>query len=171
MLRIGPSEAARLPEFRTFWEAAIAWQVERGVASHPEFPKSLIVSEIAAGRHFMALREDGECAGFFSVTLSDKVIWRERDRDDGIYIHRMCVNPRARGSQFAAAVFAWAGPYARSLGRSFVRMDTWADNPALVAYYQKCGFRLVGEQAIGHEPTLSSHYQGITLALFENPAS
>ncbi len=126
---------------------------------------------MAAGLHFMGLRGDDLCVGFFSVTLGDRGIWGERDRDDGIYIHRMCVNPSARGERFSAAVLEWAYGYAAGRGRAFVRMDTWADNERLVAYYQGCGYRLVGFQDIGHDPSLSAHYHGIRLALFENPVA
>lgn len=192
MLRIVPSDPARLAEFREFWNAAIAYQAAQGVARSPLFPAAIIVAEItdpppaitapphaiadppaamASGRHFMGLRDDGACAGFFSVTLSDKAIWRERDRDDAIYIHRMCVNPRVRGARFSAEVLRWARGYAVAHAREFVRMDTWADNERLIAYYQACGYHLVGWQPIGHDPSLSSHYHGITLALFENAAA
>ncbi len=171
MLRIVPSVSSRLAEFRQFWDAAVAWQTARGLPLSPPFPEHLIRPEMADGLHFMGLRRDDLCAGFFSVTLSDRVLWGERDRDDGIYIHRMCVNPLAKGERFAAGVLAWAHGHAAGRGRAFVRLDTWADNDRLVAYYGGCGYRLVGFRDVGDAPTLSAHYHGIRLALFENPVA
>ncbi len=171
MIRIVPSRPSRLAEFREFWDAAVAYQTRHGVARWPVFPESIITAEIGAARHFMALRDDEVCAGFFSVTPSDKGIWKERDRNDAIYIHRTCVNPRARGGSLAADVLKWAYGYAAGCGRGFVRMDTWGDNDRLIDYYKACGYQPAGFQHIGNDPSLPAHYHGIRLALFENPVA
>jgi len=168
--RIVPSQPAHLEEFRRHWDAARAFQAARNLPQSPVFPEEQLRRDMADGGHFRGVREDDTCVGFFSVTLSDTPIWGEREQGDAIYIHRMCVNPAARGAGFSADVLIWARGHAASLGRERVRMDTWASNRALVDYYRRCGFEFIGLQDIGHDPALSSHYHGITLALFENPA-
>ncbi len=171
MIRIVPSRPSRLAEFREYWDAAVAYQTRYGVARSPVFPDSIIAGEIGVERHFMALRDDEVCAGFFSVTASDRGIWGERDRDDAIYIHRMCVNPLAKGGSLASDALKWAYGYAAGRGRRFVRMDTWGDNDRLIDYYKACGYRPAGFKDIGNDPGLSAHYHGIRLALFENPVA
>lgn len=168
--RIVRSDPAQLAEFRGYWQAAIEFQARHGYPSSPVFPEALLLSEMQGGRHFAGVRADGVCTGFFSLTLTDEPIWGERERGDAVYVHRMCSNPAVRGSALASAVLLWARQHARSLGRNFVRMDTWAANRRLVDYYVACGYRYIGDQPMGHDPRLSAHYHGIDLALFENPA-
>ena len=169
-MRIVPSTPSCLPEFRRLWDAAAVFQASLQAPAWNAFPEAIIAADIADGRHFMAHADDGACGGYFSIVWRDEAIWLERDRDDAIIIHRMCGNPAVRGGRFAPLVFEWALTYAAAVGRSFVRMDTWAENGRLIAYYERCGFTRVGTRTIGDEPRLPPHYQGISLALFENPA-
>ena len=83
----------------------------------------------------------------------------------------MCGNAAVRGGRFAARVFDWAIRFAIGAGRAFVRMDTWAEKEGPIAYYERCGFVRVGTRVIGDERRLPPHYQGISLALFENAVS
>ncbi|MFL5576801.1 MAG: hypothetical protein ACJ79S_12610, partial [Gemmatimonadaceae bacterium] len=55
----------------------------------------------------------------------------------------------------------------RALGRAGLRMDTWASNEALVAFYERQGFRVVGRRRIGVEPRLPAHYHGNEFTLLE----
>ena len=167
--RIVPSQLAQLADFRAYWQAAVEYQKRHGYPSNSAFPEALLRAEIGKGTHFSGMRADGVCTGYLSVTLEDPAIWGEREHGDAIYIHRMVANPAVRGGALTRDVLAWAKEHARSLGRRYVRMDTWAVNRRLVDYYVSCGYRHIGEQAIGKDPRLLPHYHGITLALFENP--
>jgi GNAT superfamily N-acetyltransferase len=115
--------------------------------------------------------EHGDLAGFFSVALSDAQIWGDKEQGNAIYIHRMCVNPDRKGTDFTRTVLAWACEHAFSLGRTFVRMDTWGDNQRLVEYYTRCGFGYIGDRQLGVVPDLPAHYSNTRLALFENLVS
>lgn len=169
-MKFRTSTSADVPAFRRFWESAVSYQQARQLPLWPPFPVEQIESEIQAGLHFSSDFADGAMAGYFSVALSDEIIWAGRERGDAIYIHRMCVNPMRKGSNLTPAVLAWAKGYALSLGRTFVRMDTWADNEKLVEYYIKCGFRYVGDRQLSSAPGLPAHYSHTRLALFQNPA-
>ena len=167
-MEIRPSSSSHAQEFRRFWEAALEYQRSSGLPLWPPFPTELIDSEVRDGLHFSAFTPDGRMAGFFSLILSDPLIWEEQEKGDAIYIHRMCVNPACKGQRLAASVLAWAYGYAASLGRRFVRMDTWADNEKLMTYYTACGFRVAKIRKIGIIPGLSPHYYHNNLAMFEN---
>jgi hypothetical protein len=80
----------------------------------------------------------------------------------------MCVNPLRKGSNLAQSVLAWSHGYASSLGRKFIRMDTWADNQRLVSYYVGCGFHYIGDRKLGDVVGLPPHYSNTRLALFQN---
>jgi ribosomal protein S18 acetylase RimI-like enzyme len=170
-IRIIRSDPSHLPAFDALWQQAAVFQARIGAPAWTAFPGAIIAADMAEARHFMGERTDGVCAGFFSMVWRDEAIWQERDRDDAVYIHRMCGNPETRGDRFAAHVFAWALRFARATDRACVRMDTWAENARLIAYYERCGFVRVGTRTIGDEPRLPPHYQGISLALFENPVN
>lgn len=63
---------------------------------------------------------------------------------------------RVTAGDVLAAVFSvayedsaiWAHKECVALGRDGLRMDTWAANAALVTYYQRLGFELVGTRCI-----------------------
>ena len=167
-MKIQPSTAASENKFREFWSAAIAYQVAKQLPLWSPYPEQKIKDEIQAGLHFSVFTPDDVMAGFFSLALSDALIWGEKERGDAIYIHRMCVNPDRKGSNLTTTVLSWAYGYAAGAGRKFIRMDTWGDNQRLVNYYIACGFRHIGNRQLGASPELPSHYNNISLAYFEN---
>lgn len=167
-MHIAATDPSCLPLFRELWDAAAVFQRSIGAPAWAEFPERILAGDMAEGRHFMGVRDDGACLGYFSIIWRDEAIWQQRDRDDAIYIHRMCGNASTRGRSFTVGVFDWAMSFAARAGRAFVRMDTWAENARLIAYYERCGFVRIGTRVIGDEPRLPPHYQGISLALFEN---
>jgi GNAT superfamily N-acetyltransferase len=168
-MKIHRSASSSESRFRDFWDAALSYQKSVGSAVWPPYPAKKISAEILSGQHFSVFLPDDVLAGYFSLALSDELIWEEKERGDAVYIHRMCVNPICRGKNLAAAILAWAYGFATDAGRKFVRMDTWGHNHRLVNYYVACGFRLSGSRQLGIVPGLSPHYSNVYLALFENP--
>ncbi len=130
------------------------------------FERSLIEKEIAEQRQWKIVMGD-DIACIFAVTYNDAAIWRERDSDPSIYIHRIVTNPDFRGSAFVRDIVAWAIPFCVQNGKKFIRMDTWADNPKLIAYYQTFGFKYMGDTQPENVDGLPKHYSGNPLALFE----
>lgn len=169
-MKIRPSIHSDVRTFRSFWDAALAYQKGRQLPLWPPFPESHIEQEIQAGLHFSSDFPNGVLAGYFSVALSDELIWAREERGDAVYIHRMCVNPLRRGSNLAQSVLVWSREYALSVGRKFIRMDTWADNQRLVGYYIDCGFHYIGDRQLGDVTGLPPHYSNTRLALFQNTA-
>lgn len=169
-MKIRPSTAASNNQFRDFWNAAISYQASRELPLWPPYPEQQIEDEIRAGLHFSAFTPGEVLAGYFSLALSDELIWGDKERGDAIYIHRMCVNPNQKGNWLTASVLAWANEYALNIGRKFTRMDTWGDNQRLVDYYVACGFRHIENRRLGSVPGLPPHYHNTNLALFENAA-
>jgi GNAT superfamily N-acetyltransferase len=166
-MRIHRSSQSNVSAFLDFWNSAISYQRTKNLPLWPPYPEAMISEEIDSGLHFSAYFADGDLAGYFSVALSDALIWEE-EQGNAIYIHRMCVNPNRRGSNLASSVLVWAYQHAFSLGRNFVRMDTWGDNKRLVDYYVKSGFRYIGDRRLGVVLDLPPHYSNTNLALFEN---
>ena len=167
-MRIHPSTTSSENKFRDFWSAAISYQVSKQLPLWSPYPEQKIKDEIQTGLHFSVFTPDDVLAGYFSLALSDELIWNKEERGDAIYIHRMCVNPDRKGCNLTTSVLAWAYGYALGVGRKFIRMDTWGNNQRLVNYYVACGFRHIGNRQLGVAPELPPHYHNANLALFEN---
>lgn len=166
-IAIEPSHEGNMEAFSHYWNSAVAYQQANRLPSWPSFPEPTIRAEIRDGLHFQATYE-GQILGYFSLALNDPIIWQDLEKGDAIYIHRICVNPSIRGQKLASRVFDWACSYCTSLGRKYVRMDTWASNKGLIDYYEKCGFRVLKFKQLGVMPELPSHYSNIELVMFQN---
>ena len=132
------------------------------------FERSLIETEIAEHRQWKII-VGNDIACIFAVTYNDASIWRERDLEPSVYIHRIVTHPAFRGRAFVRDIIAWAHIFCQENDKRFIRMDTWADNPKLIEYYINCGFNFVGTSQPENLDGLPKHYSGNPLALFEIP--
>lgn len=166
LMRVEPAALPDLPAIRAAYADARRIQREQNAILWPEFPDESIVAEIEAGRLFRVM--DGDAlVGVFSVTYEDEAIWGELERGEHIYLHRIARASTYRGKGLMEAVLAWARAHCRAVGRAGLRMDTWASNEALVSFYERHGFRVVGGRRIGVEPRLPPHYHGGEFTLLE----
>lgn len=165
-MRVEPAALSDLPAIRAAYADARRIQRELNAILWPEFPDEAIVAEVEAGRLFRVM--DGDAlVGVFSVAYEDEAIWGELERGEHIYLHRIARASTYRGRGLIEAVLAWARPHCRALGRAGLRMDTWASNEALVSFYERHGFRVVGRRRIGMEARLPPHYHGGEFTLLE----
>jgi len=142
------------------------YQRKHGYNLWPEFDRQMITKEILEGLHWK-MTEDEQVACVFSVFYSDPVIWKEKDQDDAIYLHRIATNPEFKGRNFISHIVQWSKIHARENNRQYIRMDTWGDNDNLSGYYMKAGFKFLKKQHITKDESLPPHYWGIYLNLFE----
>jgi ribosomal protein S18 acetylase RimI-like enzyme len=165
-MRVEPATPADLPAVRAAYADARAIQRAQHAVVWPEFGDAAILAEIAAGQLFRLV--DGDAiVGVCSVAAEDPAIWGDRERGAHLYLHRIARAPNGRG--LLDVVLAWAHARCRALGRAGLRMDTWASNGALVAYYQRLGFAVVGQRRLAADDRLPAHYHGIEVALLEAP--
>lgn len=132
----------------------------------PEFDRRLIETEIQEQRQFKLLIND-RIACVWAITFSDPQIWKQKDADPAIYIHRIATNPDFRGQQFVIKIVAWAKAFARSHKKQFIRLDTCGHNTGLIDHYQKCGFTFLGISKIKNSEGLPSHYNNADVCYFE----
>lgn len=130
------------------------------------FERSLVETEIREHRQWKIL-VDNQIACIFVISHRDPLIWKEKDNDNSIYIHRIVTNPSFRGQAFVKEIVAWARRYAKETGKGFIRMDTWGDNQKLIDYYVECGFEFLGTTIPEKTNEMPKHYEGISLGLFE----
>lgn len=138
--------------------AARDLQTERGMVVWPVFDTALVEQEIREGRQWKIV-EEGTMACNWAVTFEDREIWGGRDRQDAVYIHRLCSHPRYRGKRYVEVVVDWAKAYARQLGKRYVRLDTLGHNTGLIRHYTSAGFTFLGIFELTDTATLPLHYQ------------
>lgn len=167
-MRVEPATSADLPAVRAAYADGRRIQREQGSTVWPEFSDAAILAEIEGGQLFRVV-DGAMLAGVFSVAHEDPAIWGDHERGEHIYLHRIARAAGYPGRGLVDAVLAWAAARCEGLGRSGLRMDTWAGNEALIAYYGRFGFTLVDRRRIAADPRLAPHYHGIELALLERP--
>ncbi|WP_406825059.1 GNAT family N-acetyltransferase [Pedobacter sp. KACC 23697] len=164
-LQVQNSLSADIDTIFGFYNMAIAHQKKVFNKHWQGFSREMVQTEIDENRQYKILA-DGTVACVFAVTFNDQLIWGERDHD-AIYIHRIVTHPAFRGYSFVKEIIKWAKVFAAENGIKFIRMDTWADNEKLLAYYTGCGFDYVGVVSMEKTDGLPKHYEGISLSLFE----
>jgi len=166
-MRVAPATLADLPAIRAAYADGRAMQRESGSPLWPEFPDSAILAEISSGALHRVV-DDNALVGVFSAVYEDAALWGERERGAHIYLHRIARASTYPGRGLVDAILDWAQARAEELGLEGLRMDTWASNDALIAFYGKRGFTLVGRARIPDDSPLP-HYRGLELALMERP--
>ena len=165
-IQIQNSQSNDIDTIFDFYDLAVAHQKKVFNKHWQGFSRELVQTEINEKRQYKIL-DNGQMAAIFAVTFNDPEIWEEKDAQPSIYIHRIVTHPNFRGYGFVNHIIVWAKEYAQNNQIEFVRMDTWADNEKLLAYYTGCGFHHVGRIEIKANSGLPKHYEGISLNLFE----
>ena len=87
---------------------------------------------------------DGSAIGSLAVYWADPTFWGHQPPDAG-YVHRLVVTREAGGRGHGARLLDWAADRVRARGRHWLRLDCAAGNTTLRAFYERLGFRHVGD--------------------------
>jgi GNAT superfamily N-acetyltransferase len=148
------------------FDQSIIYQERKGYPVWRDYDKSALIND-AENKNQYKIVMDGQIGIAFSVGYTDKIIWREKEKGDSIYLHRIVVNPLFKGLKLFGLILDWAVGHARQRGLCFIRMDTWADNPTIIDYYKTFGFTLTGKFTTPESSELPSHNRNLALALLE----
>lgn len=102
-----------------------------------------LAEAVFGGHAFLALDREGQAVATFSLERADPSSWPETEADAARYLHGFGVRRRASG--LGASLLIWAAERSRSDGADHLRLDCWANNEQLRAYYERQGFRSRGE--------------------------
>ena len=149
-----------------FYDDAIAFQKTVFNKHWKGFDRQMIVAEVLAGKHWKIMM-GGNVACVFEAQLSDPLIWKEKDKDPSIYLHRIVSHSDYRGNNFLGKIIHWAKVFGEQNGLKYIRLDTWGDNPSLINYYVRSGFEHVGFSIPDDFGALPKHYDALSLALLE----
>ena len=145
-------------EILLLYEAARELQTQRKMVVWPFFEKSFIEKEIQEQRQWKIVFEN-LIACNWTITFEDKEIWGQKDKNNAIYIHRICTNPAFRGNRYIDIIVKWAKNYAMQMNKQFVRLDTLGNNTKLIEHYTSAGFDFLGMFELTDTASLPMHYQ------------
>ncbi len=155
-----------LPVIFELFEHSIAYQEKHGYPVWKNYDRGTIRDDIENKNQYKLI-VDGKIGMIFSVGYADKVIWRELDQGDAIYLHRIVVNPAYKGRKIFGLILEWSVEHAKQKGLNSVRMDTWASNAMIISYYTSFGFVIIENYTTPDSPQLPVHNRNLELTLLE----
>ena len=142
MLEVKNTELSDLEQVFELFEHSITYQERNGYPVWRNYDKNAIIKDIEE-RNQYKITVGSKTAIVFSVRYADKVIWRDFDQGDSIYLHRIVVNPEFKGQKLFGAILDWVIGHSNQKGLHSIRMDTWAANPTIIDYYKSFGFTVI----------------------------
>ncbi len=149
-----------------FYDWGRELQQQRSARHWKQFEPETINREIDEGRQWKMVAGE-EVIAVFLTAYEDPFIWGDKGIEPAVYLHRIVTNPDHRGKGVMRDIIAWTRMHAKERGISYLRMDTWGDNPVLLNYYMKHGFKLLGVVTPDNTESLPAHYDCISLGLLE----
>ena len=148
------------------YDEAIKYQRKNNYFGWQQMDIDYLQKEIERKHHYKIV-QDSTIICVFSVIFSDPLIWREMDKGESIYLHRIVGNPNFKGQRQFAKVLQWAIDYSEAHGLKSIRMDTWTANPSIIDFYNKYGFRCVEEFKTGNTKDLPVQHRNLEVTLLE----
>ena len=150
------------------FEHSIKYQQKKGYPVWENYDRNAIINDIGNHNQYKAVLSS-KTAIVFSVCYNDKIIWRELEKGDAIYLHRIVVNPEFKGQKLFGLIVEWSVSHCREKSLKNIRMDTWANNPTIIKYYETFGFRFIENFTTPDSTELPAHNRNLALALLEHP--
>jgi ribosomal protein S18 acetylase RimI-like enzyme len=155
-----------LDKIRWLFEQAMDLQGKNGYIVWSGIDETALEKDIENGLQYKIVQGD-DILCIFSIQRNDPFIWRDKDRNDALYLHRIVVNPDFKGQRQFEKVLNWAKDFARQNNLKFVRMDTWADNLKIIEYYKSFGFEFVEYHRTSDAPELPVQNRNLNVALLQ----
>jgi GNAT superfamily N-acetyltransferase len=150
--RIRPAASGDAEHILSVSDEATAWLVEHGLSGQwgdePPSSEPVFVARVSSwirdGEAVVAIDSNGEVHGYavtgsFPPPYMDPAV-AKRSVEDAYYVYTVasCMRRESRGA--GRRLIMWALEQARASGAIYLRLDCWAENPRLRAYYQGLGF-------------------------------
>jgi GNAT superfamily N-acetyltransferase len=150
----------------TLFDHSVSYQQSNGYPDWENYDRNAIKKDTENKNQYKIMLGD-EIAMVFSACYTDKLIWREMDKGESIYLHRIVVNPACKGRKLFGVLFNWSVSHAKDKGLKNIRMDTWAANNKIIGYYESFGFTLIESYTTPNLEALPVHNRNLAMALLE----
>jgi GNAT superfamily N-acetyltransferase len=164
--RIKNTEMNDLELIFKLFEQSIHYQEKHGYPVWKNYDQNAIIKDIEHKNQYKIVI-GSTIAIAFSVCYQDKVIWRDLDKGNSIYLHRIVVNPAFKGQKLFGKIVDWAIQHCKHRGLNYIRMDTWAANPTIIHYYQGFGFTFIENYTTPDSSELPVHNRNLALTLLQ----
>jgi GNAT superfamily N-acetyltransferase len=148
------AQEADIDAILTIWAEADEWMRQRGIKpGAPPIPlRDIVSNRIKSGACYVVCKDGppSKIVGTITLEWADDGVWSDRPADDACYVHGLATERASAGQGIGIALLRWAEEMARTSGKSYVRLDCDATNPALRAYYDRAGLTHCGDV---HVPT------------------
>jgi len=158
--------AADLPRIYQLFEEAILFQQQNHYTGWPSYDKVFIAEDVK-NKLLYKLIQQGQISCIFSVCYSDVLIWRQMEKGDAIYLHRVVVNRAIKQAKVFGEVLQWAINQAREKQLKYIRLDTWAENEKIVAYYKSYHFDFIEYYTTPDIESLPLQHRKLRVALMQ----
>lgn len=172
-MQIQPARADAMARIKELYDEAIAFQRSNGHPHWQDVNLDVVAADIARGCQH-TLMVERQIAGIFSLcppSVMDHDLWQGWQPTSARYLNRIIVGREWRGQHLFAHMLAWCEQALARQAIGVLRLDTWAANLSLTAYYATFGFTFVAERTTSTSLTLPPQYRGVRLALMEKPIS
>jgi GNAT superfamily N-acetyltransferase len=105
-----------------------------------EFTPALVARWQAMGVVLLAWHGD-EAIGTVSLSLHDDPLWRDVPAP-AVYLHKLAVRRSVAGQGVSHALLRASAAWAAAQGARVIRLDCWAGNAKLRAFYANAGYTL-----------------------------
>jgi ribosomal protein S18 acetylase RimI-like enzyme len=160
------TEMSDLKQIFELFEHSVKYQEKKGYQVWKNYDKNAIRKDIEDNNQYKVVI-DSKTVIVFSVSYTDKAIWRDLDKGDSIYLHRIVVNPEFKGKKLFGIILEWAIAHSKQKELSNIRMDTWAANPTIISYYKSFGFTCIENYTTPDSEELPVHNRNLALTLLE----
>lgn len=148
------------------FEEAIDYIKRNNYIGWTTYDKTYLIKDLENKLQFKIIMQD-KIAAVFSICFSDALIWREMEKGDSIYLHRIAVNPEFKGQKQIDKILNWSKKYATQKSLKYIRMDTWAANPNIIEYYKSFGFTHIEDYTTPNTLDLPDQHRNLKVALLE----
>ena len=160
------TSTADLDFIYNLFEEAINYIKKNGYVGWTTYDKYFINTDIEK-KHQFKIVERNQILCIFTVSFNDVLIWRERENDDAVYLHRIVVNPLFKGQKQFEKILDWIMEFAKVKKIKYVRLDTWAENSNIIEYYKSYGFQFIENYITPNTLELPVQHRNLKLALLE----
>ena len=160
------TEPEDLDQVFEFFDASIQYQEKHGYPVWKNYDKNAVRRDQQNQLQYKVVA-DSEMAIVFSVCCDDKILWREREKGDALYLHRIVVNPKFKGQRLFGVILEWAIREGKQRDLKYIRMDTWAADLKIIDYYKGFGFEFIENYTTPDTDLLPVHNRNLALVLLE----
>jgi len=142
-----PATPADVDDIHALRRSLEDWMAAHGTVQWPQgsLPRERIAKQVDAGEWHVVHDEELGLVGTVRLLWTDPDFWGE-DHTPAVYVHGLMVDRRAAGHGLGTTLLDWAAARGRDAGVDLFRLDCRTTNPDIRAYYERYGFRAVGQR-------------------------